>query len=188
MTTAGLRDNQEPADLFVTDFYPQLGEYLAAQHGAGYDAAPWGWPASGPGSASTRRRTTLTRSREYLKQVSKIPGLTAEQEAELAKRIEAGLRRASWPRAATAWPRASASTGVVAEVGPGPGTTCWRPTGAGGAVASRSACRGMPFLDLIQEGNPGLIRRSRLRPHQALPAPRTPLVDREAITLEVPCR
>src|SRR2546429_6196233 len=29
--------------------------------------------------------------REYLKQVSKVPGLTAEQEAELARRIEAGL-------------------------------------------------------------------------------------------------
>ena len=29
--------------------------------------------------------------REYLKQVSKVPGLTAEQEAELARQIEAGL-------------------------------------------------------------------------------------------------
>jgi DNA-directed RNA polymerase sigma subunit (sigma70/sigma32) len=32
--------------------------------------------------------------RDYLKQVSNIPGLTADQEAELARRIEAAL--ATW--------------------------------------------------------------------------------------------
>ena len=36
--TTGSGENQDPADPFVADFYPQLGEYLAEQHGAGYDA------------------------------------------------------------------------------------------------------------------------------------------------------
>ena len=27
-------------DLFVADFYPQLGEYLAEQHATGYDTGP----------------------------------------------------------------------------------------------------------------------------------------------------
>src|SRR5690349_4584313 len=57
--------------------------------------------------------------REYLKQVSKVPGLTAEQEAELAKRIEAG--RAAEQRLAEDGDRLTASERVdlewVAEVG-----------------------------------------------------------------------
>ena len=59
--TAGAGEDKEPADPFVADFYPRLGEYLAAQHGAGTTPHPGG-PASGPGLASTRRRTTPTRS------------------------------------------------------------------------------------------------------------------------------
>src|SRR6185312_3666822 len=31
---------QDGTDLFVADFYPKLGEYLAEQHAAGYDAGP----------------------------------------------------------------------------------------------------------------------------------------------------
>jgi RNA polymerase primary sigma factor len=99
--------------------------------------------------------------REYLKQVSKVPGLTAEQEAELAKRIEAGL--AAEQRLAEDGDRLTASERVdlewVAEVG----------TRARNhlleanlrlvvALAKRFTGRGMPLIDLIQEGNVGLIR------------------------------
>ena len=35
--TTGTHPEQE-AGLFVADFYPRLGEYLATQHAAGYDA------------------------------------------------------------------------------------------------------------------------------------------------------
>ena len=99
--------------------------------------------------------------REYLKQVSKVPGLTAEQEAELARRIEAGL--AAGQRLAEDGERLTASERVdlewVAEVG----------TRARNhlleanlrlvvAVARRFTGRGMPLIDLIQEGNLGLIR------------------------------
>ena len=99
--------------------------------------------------------------REYLKQVSKVPGLTAEQEAELARRIEAGL--AAGQRLADDGDGLTASERVdlewVAEVG----------TRARNhlleanlrlvvAVAKRFTGRGMPLIDLIQEGNLGLIR------------------------------
>ena len=36
--TAGSQASHDGADLFVADFYPKLGEYLAEQHAAGYDA------------------------------------------------------------------------------------------------------------------------------------------------------
>lgn len=35
MTTGAPNDHDE---LFVADFYPELGEYLAGQHATGYDA------------------------------------------------------------------------------------------------------------------------------------------------------
>ncbi len=36
--TTGASAHQDREDLFVADFYPQFGEYLAAQHASGYDA------------------------------------------------------------------------------------------------------------------------------------------------------
>jgi len=129
-------DDQDPADPSGDDPYSQLGEYLAEADDAG-------------------------QVREYLKQVSKVPGLTAEQEAEMAKRIEAGL--AAERKLAERGDRLTGSERVdlewVAEVG----------TRARNhlleanlrlvvAVARRFTGRGMPFLDLIHEGNLGLIR------------------------------
>ena len=159
--TAGSEAPRDGADLFVADFYPKLGEYLAGQHAAGYDAGSgrarfeaWlGEHAEGTGDPD--------QVREYLKQVGKVPGLTAEQEAELAKRIEAGL--AAEHKLAEDGDRLTASERIdlewVAEVG----------TRARNhlleanlrlvvSLAKRFTGRGMPFLDLIQQGNLGLIR------------------------------
>jgi DNA-directed RNA polymerase sigma subunit (sigma70/sigma32) len=152
---------QDGAELFVADFYPKLGEYLAEQHAAGYDAGPgrarfqtWlGEHAEGTTGADPVR--------DYLRQIGQIPGLTIEQVAELAQRIEAGLaaerklaedgdRLTQGERTDLEW---------VAEVG----------TRARNhlleanlrlvvALARRFTGRGMPFLDLIQAGNLGLIR------------------------------
>jgi DNA-directed RNA polymerase sigma subunit (sigma70/sigma32) len=152
---------QDGADLFVADFYPKLGEYLAEQHAAGYHAEPgrarfqaWlGEHAEGTAGADPVR--------DYLRQIGKVPGLTIEQEAELAQRIEAGL--AAERKLAEDGDHLTQSERIdlewVAEVG----------TRASNhlleanlrlvvSLAKRYTGRGMPFLDLIQEGNLGLIR------------------------------
>jgi RNA polymerase primary sigma factor len=99
--------------------------------------------------------------KDYLKQIGKVPLLNAEQEVELAKRIEAGL---------------------FADEKLAEGRTSLRPEARGDlewiaddgrrakdhlleanlrlvvSLAKRYTGRGMLFLDLIQEGNLGLIR------------------------------
>ena len=76
--TADASAHRDRDDLFVADFYPQLGEYLAEQHAAGYEAVAGrtrflAWlseHAEAPSAAdpvnatrSTRTRSTRTRSR-----------------------------------------------------------------------------------------------------------------------------
>ena len=99
--------------------------------------------------------------KDYLKQIVKVPLLNAEQEVELAKRIEAGLsaeeklaevgsklttgQRIDLARIAEDGARAKnhlleANLRLVVS------------------LAKRYTGRGMLFLDLIQEGNLGLIR------------------------------
>jgi len=99
--------------------------------------------------------------RDYLKQVSNIPGLTAEKEAELAQRIEAGL--AAEQRLAEGGDRLTASERIdlewVAEVGARARNHLLEANlRLVVAVARRFTGRGMPFLDLIHEGNLGLIQ------------------------------
>ena len=99
--------------------------------------------------------------KDYLKQIGKVPLLNAEQEVELAKRIEAGLfAEEKLAGAARTCPRTRGST--------------WSGSPRTGdaakdhlleanlrlvvSLAKRYTGRGMLFLDLIQEGNLGLIR------------------------------
>jgi RNA polymerase primary sigma factor len=115
-----------------------------------------------------RKDAELTTSADsvhaYLKEIGKITLLTAEQEVELAQRIEAGLYAAERLR------RAQDGTDTL------PPQLHWdlRWIGRDGqrakthlleanlrlvvSLAKRYTGRGMPFLDLIQEGNLGLIR------------------------------
>ena len=69
----------------------------------------------------------------YLKEIGKVPLLNAQQEIELAKRIIAGDDDAKQELI-------NANLRLVIS------------------IAKRYAGRGMPFLDLIQEGNMGLIK------------------------------
>ncbi|SDC96712.1 RNA polymerase primary sigma factor [Rhodococcus tukisamuensis] len=115
-----------------------------------------------------RKDAELTASadsvRAYLKQIGKVALLNAEEEVELAKRIEAGLF-------------ATHKMGKMAEAGEKPTPTDRRNlnwiTRDGNraknhlleanlrlvvSLAKRYTGRGMAFLDLIQEGNLGLIR------------------------------
>lgn len=71
--------------------------------------------------------------RMYLKEIGKIPLLTPEEEIELAKRIEKGDKEAK---------RRLAEANLRLVV----------------SIAKRYVGRGMLFLDLIQEGNLGLIK------------------------------
>jgi len=115
-----------------------------------------------------RRDAELTASadsvRAYLKQIGKVPLLNAEQEVELAKRIEAGLYAAERLRQAE----------EKGEELPAPlrRDLMWISRDGERAknhlleanlrlvvsLAKRYTGRGMAFLDLIQEGNLGLIR------------------------------
>lgn len=69
----------------------------------------------------------------YLKEIGKVPLLNAQQEIELAQRIIAGDEEAKQELI-------NANLRLVIS------------------IAKRYAGRGMPFLDLIQEGNMGLIK------------------------------
>lgn len=71
--------------------------------------------------------------RMYLKEIGKIPLLTAEEELALAKRLEAGDEEAHNQMV-------EANLRLVVS------------------IAKRYVGRGLPFLDLIQEGNFGLIK------------------------------
>jgi RNA polymerase primary sigma factor len=71
--------------------------------------------------------------RMYLKEIGRVPLLTAEEEVELAKRIENGDEQAK---------RRLAEANLRLVV----------------SIAKRYVGRGMLFLDLIQEGNLGLLK------------------------------
>ena len=71
--------------------------------------------------------------RMYLKEIGKVPLLTAEEEIEIAKQLEAGDETAKQKLA-------EANLRLVVS------------------IAKRYVGRGMLFLDLIQEGNLGLIK------------------------------
>ncbi len=115
-----------------------------------------------------RRDAELTASadsvRAYLKQIGKVPLLNAEQEVELAKRIEAGLYAGERLRAAEDGEEKLVIT-MTRDLN-------WISRDGERAknhlleanlrlvvsLAKRYTGRGMAFLDLIQEGNLGLIR------------------------------
>ncbi len=103
--------------------------------------------------------------RAYLKEIGKVPLLTAEMEVDLAQRIEAGLFAAEKIRQAESGEAAKLSAALRRDLD-------WLVVDGGKAkrhlleanlrlvvsIAKRYLGRGMLFLDLIQEGNLGLIR------------------------------
>jgi RNA polymerase primary sigma factor len=99
--------------------------------------------------------------KDYLKQIGKVPLLTAGQEVELAKRIEAGLFADHKLAEGSGVLRADQSIDLeqVAEDGRRAKNHLVEANlRLVVSLARRYAGRGMLFLDLIQEGNLGLIR------------------------------
>jgi RNA polymerase primary sigma factor len=99
--------------------------------------------------------------KDYLKQIGKVALLNAEQEVELAKRIEAGLfaEERMTSEGASIDPRAKRELWWIAEDGRRAKNHLLEANlRLVVSLAKRYTGRGMLFLDLIQEGNLGLIR------------------------------
>jgi RNA polymerase primary sigma factor len=115
-----------------------------------------------PAQTEARRAVTGDLVRIYLREIGRVPLLTAHEEVELAKAIEAGL-----------FADEMVQSGLRAD-GRGPQLADLMLVSADGArakqrlieanlrlvvsIAKRYIGRGLVFLDLIQEGNLGLIR------------------------------
>ena len=116
------------------------GDTLLLPDGSVYSGGEAGFEgndgSSDSGEDSAREAEGVSREdpvRLYLKEIGKIPLLTSGEEEELAKRIEDGDEKAA---------RRLAEANLRLVV----------------SVAKRYAGRGMQLLDLIQEGNLGLMR------------------------------
>jgi RNA polymerase primary sigma factor len=99
--------------------------------------------------------------KDYLKQIGKVPLLNARQEVELAKRIEAGLFAEEKLAEGSGMLRADQSIELELVVEDGRRAKDHLVEANLRLVVSlarRYTGRGMLFLDLIQEGNLGLIR------------------------------
>ena len=185
---------QDHEHLFLADFYPELGEYLAGQCATRYDgrtgrarfrawllahaketavaeadevkAAPKEILVLGdddedlPTAQVQVAGATVDPVKDYLEQIGKVPLLNAEQEVELAKRIEAGL---SAEEKLTDGNRLNDDQRLDLEWIAEDGTRAKNHLLEANlrlvvSLAKRYTGRGMLFLDLIQEGNLGLIR------------------------------
>ena len=98
----------------------------------------------------------------YLKEVGRVPLLTAEQEVSLAKRIERGRRaRESMARGGLSEARRTHLRLYIEDGWAAREHLITANSRLVISVAKKYMGRGVPFLDLIQEGNIGLIRAAK---------------------------
>jgi RNA polymerase primary sigma factor len=148
-----------PETLFIADFHPEFGAYLAGQHARGYDAVAgrarfllWLAAHADDGDGPLR---------DYLARAIRLPPLSAEEETELATRIAAGRRAEEYLAQAsdTLADEARASLQQVAQDGSQASNRLLEANlSLVVSMAERFTGRGLPFPDLVQEGNLGLIR------------------------------
>jgi RNA polymerase primary sigma factor len=138
---SGLRDGRLDADeialaLDELELEPsQLDEFYAALDEAQITVVPTGGAEVEAEVEVERAETEITTDalQLFLKDIGKVPLLTAAQEVELAKRIERGDHGAK---------QAMVEANLRLVV----------------SIAKRYRNQGLPFLDLIQEGTIGLVR------------------------------
>jgi RNA polymerase sigma factor (sigma-70 family) len=183
--TTGSNAGDGRAELFVADFYPRLGEYLAERHAGGYDAVAARarfliWlaqqadksttrpPRADPGSAGGAPDAPLTPGdvmardalMSYFAEAGEVPKPSAGEIAELGTRIAAG-RDAEETLAASGALTAEERAGLerVADQGQRAKDRLLKARQRLVVdIAERYAGRGVPFLDLVTAGNLGLIR------------------------------
>ncbi|RKN06839.1 RNA polymerase sigma factor [Streptomyces radicis] len=150
---------EEPAERAARGAAPAEGPEGAKQENEGFvlsDDDEDDAPAQQVAAAGA----TADPVKDYLKQIGKVPLLNAEQEVELAKRIEAGLfaedKLASSDKIA---PKLRRELEIISEDGRRAKNHLLEANlRLVVSLAKRYTGRGMLFLDLIQEGNLGLIR------------------------------
>lgn len=131
------------------------------------DAGIWDDDAS-PDLRRARKDAGLTASgdstRAYLKQIGRVPLLSAEEEVDLAVRIEVGLYAAEKLRIESEAPSGLTAahrrdlTWIVRDGVQARDHLLEANLRLVVSIAKRYTGRGMAFLDLIQEGNLGLVR------------------------------
>lgn len=98
----------------------------------------------------------------YLKEVSRVPLLTAEEEVELAQRIERGsMSRAELAKGTVSLKRRNDLKRSIEDGWAAREHLITANSRLVISVAKKYMGRGVPFLDLIQEGNIGLIRATK---------------------------
>jgi RNA polymerase primary sigma factor len=98
----------------------------------------------------------------YLKEVSRVPLLTAEEEVELAQRIERGrMAREELARGKVSSKRKDELRWLIEDGWAAREHLITANSRLVISVAKKYMGRGVPFLDLIQEGNIGLIRATK---------------------------
>jgi RNA polymerase primary sigma factor len=142
------------AALFIADFYPRLGAYLARRHESGYDPV------------ASRARFLLWLAahadmQQFQERAAQFPRLTAGEETGLAARVAAG-RRAEEQLAegrGTLPGEARADLEEIAVDGTQAGdrlfeANLWLVV----SLAERYTGRGVPLNELIRQGSRGLVR------------------------------
>ena len=98
----------------------------------------------------------------YFKEVSRVPLLTAQEEVELAQRIESGrMARAELARGNVSEKRRDNLRELIEDGWSAREHLITANSRLVISIAKKYLNRGVPFLDLIQEGNIGLIRATK---------------------------
>jgi RNA polymerase primary sigma factor len=155
-------DQLEEIFALLMDAGIRIGEHEEfEEEDEGETAKPVDKPADITGDAEARFRAVDTDDTIglYLKEISRVPLLIQEEEVALAKRMERGRKAAEKLRRDGLDPERQGTLAQFARDGEAAREHLIRANSRLViSVAKKYMGRGVPFLDLIQEGNIGLIR------------------------------